>query len=45
MAEMDVKDMENMIICDPACGVGKFPLEFIKDHLDKFLQIENQRLK
>ncbi|CAI2200578.1 13478_t:CDS:2, partial [Funneliformis geosporum] len=22
---------EGMKICDPACGVGKFPLEFIKD--------------
>ncbi|NRB11023.1 MAG: N-6 DNA methylase [Rickettsiaceae bacterium] len=41
MAEMNLKDMEGITICDPACGVGKFPLEFIKNNIDKFFKIEN----
>lgn len=36
---------EDMIICDPACGVGKFPLEFIKNKLDKLFTIENGKIK
>ncbi|AWW50858.1 N-6 DNA methylase [Wolbachia endosymbiont of Folsomia candida] len=39
MASSELK--EEMIVCDPACGVGKFPLEFIKDKLDKLFTIEN----
>src|SRR3954452_11699853 len=30
-----------MKICDPACGVGKFPLEFVKDKLDKLFEIKD----
>lgn len=26
-------------ICDPACGVGKFPLEFVKDNLRHFYSV------
>ncbi|WP_341762993.1 MULTISPECIES: N-6 DNA methylase [unclassified Candidatus Tisiphia] len=43
MAEGTLK--EGMTICDPACGVGKFPLEFIKDKLDKLFTIENGEIK
>lgn len=32
---------EGMKICDPACGVGKFPLEFIKSKIDELFVIEN----
>jgi len=36
---------EGMKICDPACGVGKFPLEFIKDKIDKLFLVENDEIK
>lgn len=36
---------EGMTICDPACGVGKVPLECIKDKLDKLFNIENGEIK
>ncbi|WP_342267942.1 class I SAM-dependent DNA methyltransferase [Candidatus Tisiphia endosymbiont of Empis tessellata] len=42
MAEGELKD--GMTICDPACGVGKFPLEFIKDNLDKLFKVENNKI-
>ncbi|CAG8464388.1 32559_t:CDS:10 [Gigaspora margarita] len=35
---------EGMKICDPACGVGKFPLEFIKDKLDELFEIKNNKV-
>src|SRR6266480_2424461 len=35
------KPKEGMKICDPACGVGKFPLEFIKGKIDELFVIEN----
>jgi type I restriction enzyme M protein len=35
---------ENMKICDPACGVGKFSLEFIKDKIDELFIIENGKI-
>src|SRR6185295_9387479 len=35
---------EGMKICDPACGVGKFPLEFIKDKLDELFEIKNDKI-
>jgi len=35
---------EGMKICDPACGVGKFPLEFVKDKIDKLFLVENYRI-
>lgn len=31
---------EGAVICDPACGVGKFLLEPIKNRLDRFYSIE-----
>lgn len=31
---------EGMIICDPACGVGKFLLEPILPNLDRLYKIE-----
>jgi len=36
---------EGMTICDPACGVGKFPLEFIKHDINKLYSVENGELK
>jgi len=42
MAEDELK--ENMSICDPACGVGKFPLEFIKENLDKLFEMKNSKI-
>ncbi|MDR0296562.1 MAG: SAM-dependent methyltransferase [Rickettsia sp.] len=42
MAEDELK--EGMTICDPACGVGKFPLEFIKDDLDELFKVENNKI-
>jgi type I restriction enzyme M protein len=36
---------ENMKICDPACGVGKFPLEFIKDKIDKLFVVDIEKSK
>jgi len=35
---------EDMTICDPACGVGKFLLEPILEDIDKFYSIENKKL-
>ena len=43
MAEGVLK--ENMTICDPACGVGKFPLEFVKENLDKLFELKNGRIE
>jgi type I restriction-modification system DNA methylase subunit len=43
MAEDTLK--EGITICDPACGVGKFPLEFIKNKLDRLFTIENSKIK
>jgi type I restriction enzyme M protein len=43
MAEGELK--KGITICDPACGVGKFPLEFIKDNLSELFTIENGRIK
>ena len=37
MAEGELK--ENMSICDPACGVGKFPLEFVKENLKELYKV------
>jgi len=42
MADGELK--ENMSICDPACGVGKFPLEFIKENLDKLFELKNGKI-
>lgn len=42
MAEGELR--EGMKICDPACGVGKFPLEIIKDKLDKLFTIESGKI-
>ena len=42
MAEGELK--ENMSICDPACGVGKFPLEFVKENLDKLFELKNGKI-
>lgn len=42
MAKEELK--EGMTICDPACGVGKFLLEFIKNDLNKFFKIENGQI-
>jgi len=39
MAKDDIK--EGVKICDPACGVGKFLLEPIKDKIDRFYKIKN----
>jgi len=36
---------EDMKICDPACGVGKFPLEFIKERIEEFFPIEGNKIK
>jgi len=35
---------EGMIICDPACGVGKFPLEFIKNKINELFYVENNKI-
>jgi len=42
MAEGELK--EGMSICDPACGVGKFPLEFIKENLKNLFKVENGKI-
>lgn len=45
MNEMVADELkENMVICDPACGVGKFPLEYIKDSINKFFKIKNGKI-
>lgn len=35
---------ENMKICDPACGVGKFLLEAIEDKIEEFYNVNNGKL-
>lgn len=35
---------ENMKICDPACGVGKFLLEAIEDKIEEFYYVEDGKL-
>lgn len=40
---VDIK--EGMKICDPACGVGKFLLEPLKNNIDKYFPIEKGKLK
>ena len=40
-----VEIKNGMKICDPACGVGKFLLEPIKDDIGKFFKVENGELK
>lgn len=42
MAEGELKD--GMSICDPACGVGKFPLEFVKGNIDKLFELKNGKI-
>ncbi|CAG8650551.1 3396_t:CDS:1, partial [Paraglomus occultum] len=42
MASSELK--EGMKICDPACGVGKFPLEFIKDKIDNLFRVEKGKI-
>ncbi|WP_341790264.1 N-6 DNA methylase [Rickettsia endosymbiont of Polydrusus tereticollis] len=44
--EIIVRDeiREGAVICDPACGVGKFLLEPIKSKLDRFYQIEDGKI-
>jgi len=32
---------KNMKICDPACGVGKFLLESIEDHIEDYFYLNN----
>ena len=36
---------EGIVICDPACGVGKFPLEFIKENIRKFFFIKDNKIE
>ncbi|MDR0303934.1 MAG: SAM-dependent methyltransferase, partial [Chitinispirillales bacterium] len=43
MAKDDIK--EDVKICDPAGGVGKFLLEAIKPKLNQFYKVENNKLK
>lgn len=38
----DVKEGEK--ICDPACGVGKFPLEIIAENPEKFYKIKDGKI-
>ena len=46
MVKMAGEVKEGMTICDPACGVGKFLLEFIKDDINKLYTInENKNLE
>lgn len=42
MAEGELK--EGMSICDPACGVGKFPLEFMKENIKNLFKAENGKI-
>jgi type I restriction enzyme M protein len=42
MASDELK--EGIKFCDPACGVGKFLLEFIKDKLDELFLIEKDKI-
>lgn len=43
MAKDEIK--EGAKICDPACGVGKFLLEPIKDKVERFYKIEKDEIK
>ncbi len=43
MAQTDIK--EGMKICDPACGVGKFPLEYVKENLHELFKIKNSKIE
>ncbi len=43
MAKDDIK--EGVKICDPACGVGKFLLEPIKNNLDYYFEISDSEIK
>jgi type I restriction enzyme M protein len=43
MAKEDVK--EGARICDPACGVGKFLLEPIKDKVSRFFKVEKNEIR
>lgn len=42
MAKDEIK--ENAVICDPACGVGKFLLEPIKSKLSQFYKVEGDNV-
>lgn len=42
MAKDEIK--EGAVICDPACGVGKFLLEPVKSKLSQFYKIEGDKL-
>lgn len=42
MAKDEIK--EGAVICDPACGVGKFLLEPIKTKLDQFFEVKKGKL-
>lgn len=42
MAKSEIKD--NIKICDPACGVGKFILEPIANDLDYFYEVKNKKI-
>jgi type I restriction enzyme M protein len=35
---------EGAVICDPACGVGKFLLEPIKSRLDRFYEVQGDKV-
>lgn len=35
---------EGVVICDPACGVGKFLLEPVKSRLDRFYSVEGDKV-
>ena len=43
MAQTDIKD--GMKICDPACGVGKFLLEYIRENLHELFKIKNSKVE
>ena len=43
MAENEKR--EGIKVCDPACGVGKFILEFIKNDINKFFTVEEGIIK
>jgi len=38
----DIKEGEK--VCDPACGVGKFPLEIIAENPEKFYKIKDKKI-
>ncbi len=43
MAKDEIK--EGISICDPACGVGKFLLEPIKSQIEKFYEVDGEKVK